>query len=181
LQDGGKALWRYIGVLYAALPVLALVVLRNDQHFGLLAIIFLMLIVWAADIFAYFAGRIIGGPKLAPRLSPKKTWAGLFGAVAGAMALAFLVSRSGLDVAQQLKPLPLMVLAGVLAIVEQAGDIFESAFKRHYGVKDSGTLIPGHGGVMDRLDGLIFVAVTALLIGLVRAGSMSTAQGLLVW
>jgi phosphatidate cytidylyltransferase len=185
LRGGEKSFWRYVGVPYAALPVLALVMLRDGGTLGLLAIVLLMLIVWAADIFAYFAGRIIGGPKLAPVLSPKKTWAGLFGAIAGAMLITVIFVRgygalSGTPEGQ-FAVLPLVILAGMLALIEQAGDIFESAFKRHYGVKDSGTLIPGHGGVMDRLDGLIFVAVMAGAIGLLRAGSASPAYGLLVW
>jgi phosphatidate cytidylyltransferase len=184
-RDGEKSFWRYAGVPYAALPVLALVMLRGGGTLGLLAIVLLMLIVWAADIFAYFAGRIIGGPKLAPVLSPKKTWAGLMGAIGGAVLIAFVFVRSyaGLSGTPQgqFNAWALMPLAGLLALVEQAGDIFESAFKRHYGVKDSGTLIPGHGGVMDRLDGLIFVAVVAAVIGVMRAGEATPAQGLLLW
>jgi phosphatidate cytidylyltransferase len=184
-RTGERSFWRYVGVLYASLPVLALVVLRRDGELGMLAFVFLMLIVAAADVLAYFTGRIVGGPKLVPKLSPKKTWAGLAGAVAGAMAAAWAIvygyARLS-DVPEgQFAVLPLMLLAGVLAIIEQAGDIFESAFKRHYGVKDSGTLIPGHGGVMDRLDGLIFVAIVAVLLGILRGGIDAPARGFLVW
>jgi phosphatidate cytidylyltransferase len=184
-RGGGASFWHYAGVPYAALPVLALVTLRADAEFGMAAFVYLMLIVWGADIFAYFAGRIVGGPKLAPRLSPKKTWAGLGGAVAGSMLVAYVFVRSYAPAAglpePALQALPLVAIAGVLAFVEQGGDIFESAFKRYFGVKDSGTLIPGHGGVMDRLDGLIFVAIVAVAIGLIRDGPGFPARGLLVW
>jgi phosphatidate cytidylyltransferase len=170
-----KSTWCFVGVPYVALPVLALVVLRHDPQWGLHAIIWIMLMVWTADSLAYFAGRIIGGPKLAPKISPKKTWAGMGGAMAGA-AIA-----SGLY-AWWFAPSvwPLVVLAALLAIVEQAGDIFESAFKRFHGVKDSGHLIPGHGGIIDRVDGLIAVTVVAAMIGFLRHAP-SAAQGLLVW
>jgi phosphatidate cytidylyltransferase len=122
----------------------------------------LLAVVWAADICAYFAGRVIGGPKLAPRISPKKTWAGLWGAVAGGavvgLVVGYLAGSAGF--------LRLVVLGGLLAIVEQLGDLFESALKRHYGVKDSGRLIPGHGGVLDRVDGLVAASLclTAIVI-----------------
>jgi phosphatidate cytidylyltransferase len=185
IRGGDKSFWKYAGVVYASLPVLSLVTLRSDGEFGMLAFIYLMLIVSGADIFAYFVGRIVGGPKLAPRLSPKKTWAGLFGAVGGSMLVATLFAHFYPSFAGtpegQLAGFPLVAIAGALAVVEQGGDIFESAFKRHYGVKDSGTLIPGHGGVMDRLDGLIFVAVVAVVIGMLRAGVEAPARGLLVW
>ncbi len=170
-----KSPWSFAGVPYVALPVLALVVLRHDTQWGLHAIIWIMLTVWAADSLAYFAGRIIGGPKLAPVISPKKTWAGMGGAVAGS-ALAGGIYAAYVAPAV----LPLVILAGLLAIVEQSGDILESAFKRFHGAKDSGHLIPGHGGVIDRVDGLIAVTVVAAIIGYFRHAP-SAAQGLLVW
>jgi phosphatidate cytidylyltransferase len=170
-----KSFWNFVGVPYVALPVLALVVLRHDPFWGLHAIVWVMVTVWAADSLAYFAGRMIGGPKLAPRISPKKTWAGMGGAMAGA---AF---ASGVYAAIYLPSMwPLVVMAAALAIVEQAGDIFESAFKRFHGVKDSGHLIPGHGGIIDRVDGLIAVVVVAGLFGFLR-NPPSAANGLLVW
>lgn len=170
-----KSPWCFVGVPYVSFPVLALVVLRSDPQWGLHAIIWIMLTVWAADTLAYFAGRLIGGPKLAPVLSPKKTWAGLAGAIAGS-------AIAGGVYAAYFAPsifIPI-VLAGLLAVVEQAGDVVESAFKRYHGVKDSGSLIPGHGGILDRVDGLVAVTTAAALIGYLRVPT-SAAQGLLAW
>jgi phosphatidate cytidylyltransferase len=151
-----------LGLPYLGLTVVALLHLRQG---GWQPVLWLLLVVWATDIGGYIFGRWIGGPKLAPRLSPKKTWAGLIGgaglaAVAGAAAIAVL-HRAGAAV-------PAAPGAALLAVVAQAGDLAESAVKRHYGVKDSGTLIPGHGGVLDRIDGLltaapVFALFTALL------------------
>lgn len=175
-EPGGPA-WRYLGVLYVSLPPIAFVVLRQDPHFGIAAILLVMLMVWAADTLAYFAGRIIGGPKLAPRISPKKTWAGMGGAMAGSAVAAL-----GVGLAMGLPGLWMLVLvAAILAVVEQAGDLFKSAMKRRYGVKDSGRLIPGHGGVIDRVDGLVAVATAAALIGTLRAGMEHAGAGILVW
>lgn len=175
-SPGGPA-WRYLGVPYVSLPPIALVVLREDAAYGIAAILLVMMMVWFADTVAYFAGRIIGGPKLAPRISPKKTWAGLGGAMAGS-ALAAL----GVALAMDLPATGiLVVIAALLAIVEQGGDLFKSAMKRHYGVKDSGNLIPGHGGVIDRVDGLVAVAVAAAIIGASRAGLEQAGAGILLW
>ena len=172
-----SVLWSYSGIFYVGFPTIALIVLRNDATYGMKALLWIFLIVWSADILAYFAGRTIGGPKLAPRISPKKTWAGLGGAIAGSalasLAFSYFAALPG--------AIALALLAGALAIVEQVGDLFESALKRHYGVKDSGRLIPGHGGVIDRVDGLIAVVMVAALIGLYRSGGMDTARGLLAW
>jgi phosphatidate cytidylyltransferase len=179
MVSAGKSqtsMWQRLGVAYVGLPVLALTMLRDDAVFGARAIIWLMLVVWSADILAYFAGRIIGGPRLAPILSPKKTWAGLGGAVAGAALASAIFASATLSG----KIWPLVVLAAALGVVEQAGDIFESALKRYHGLKDSGDLIPGHGGIIDRIDGLIAAAVVAWLLGLVRDAA-SPAAGLLAW
>jgi phosphatidate cytidylyltransferase len=170
-----KTLFGYLGIPYVALPVLALVLLRHDSHWGIHAIMWLMLVVWATDTFAYFAGRIIGGPKLAPVLSPKKTWAGLLGGMAGAALI------SGIYAAVWLPSwFALAAVAAALAVAAQIGDIFESALKRRFGVKDSGNLIPGHGGVLDRVDGLVAVGVIAAVVGFARHSS-SLAEGLLLW
>ena len=122
--------------------------------------------VVAVDSGAYAAGRSIGGPKLAPRISPKKTWAGLAGGIAAALLIGW-ISAFLLDLPRFL---PLILVSGVLAVVEQAGDLAESAFKRRFGVKDSSQLIPGHGGVLDRVDGLLAVALVVGLIGYFQGG-----------
>jgi len=150
------------GVLYCGLPVLALTFLRRQDD-GLLLAAWALSLVWATDIGAFFAGRTIGGPKLAPKISPAKTWSGLIGGIALAWLLAgALWNAEGL-------PRHLMLATPLLAILAQGGDLFESAIKRRAGVKDSGTILPGHGGVLDRLDGLVPVApVAALLVLLPR-------------
>ncbi|MDX3883241.1 MAG: phosphatidate cytidylyltransferase [Sphingomonas sp.] len=148
------------GILYAGLPALALIYLREER--GLLLTLWAMALVWATDIGAYFAGRGIGGPKLAPRISPNKTWAGLIGGVIAAellsLVMAIFFGLSWIAV----------YFATTLAVAAQIGDLFESWLKRRVGAKDSGRLLPGHGGVMDRLDGLVPVAV--IVAGLVIRG-----------
>jgi phosphatidate cytidylyltransferase len=168
--------WQRIGIVYVAMPLVALLVLRGDDSTGLAAVLFLLLLVWFADTLAYFAGRILGGPKLAPRFSPKKTWAGLAGAVVGASMVALLFVIKGYASGA----LVLMSIAALLACWEQVGDIFESAFKRAHNTKDSGILIPGHGGMLDRVDGLLAVSFAAAVIGLVHE-PLSPAAGVLFW
>lgn len=176
-QGRPTSLWTYLGVPYAAIPGAAFVLLRADESMGLLAILWLLSIVWAADTCAYFVGRILGGPKLAPVISPKKTWSGLLGAVAGSAIASIVFSNlAGLG-----NFAILGAIAAGAAFVEQAGDLFKSALKRHYGVKDSGRLIPGHGGVIDRVDGLIAVSAFAAGLGIARAGIYDSGQGLLLW
>lgn len=146
-----------LGTIYIGLPVLALIVLR-DQPQGLLVTFWAMGLVWAADSAAYFAGRAIGGPRLAPTISPKKTWSGFFGGLLGATLGAFgLVWLFGL-------PVQLAYVTPLLAILSVLGDLYESNLKRQAGVKDSGKVLPGHGGLLDRLDGLVFVAPPAALL-----------------
>jgi len=146
------------GVLYCALPVMALLYLRQQEN-GLLLAFWTMATVWATDIGAYFAGRGIGGPKIAPSISPSKTWAGLAGGMTAALLFAMLL-REHFDL-----PYILVLASAPLAIVAQIGDFLESWMKRQAGVKDSGTLIPGHGGILDRVDGLVPVApVVATLV-----------------
>lgn len=138
-------------VPYVALGSYAMVWLREQPGVGLFLLLYLLLVVWATDIGAYAAGRTIGGPKLAPGISPKKTWAGLGGGMAAAAALGAAVAAwSGF-----FSPWPAALLAALLAVVAQAGDLFESAIKRRFNVKDSGRIIPGHGGLLDRVDGLL--------------------------
>ncbi len=175
VRAGEGTIWSLLGVFYVGLPMIAFVLLREDGALGPWAIFWCFAIVWSADMCAYFAGRAIGGPRLAPRLSPKKTWAGLIGAIAGAMIISAIFAFS-----LGLNTVVLVGLAALLTCVEQLGDIFESAMKRRYGVKDSGNFIPGHGGVLDRVDGLLAVIFMAGFIGFAhRAGSAAT--GLLNW
>ena len=141
------------GLLYAVFPAVALIFLREQPGQGLWLALWTMMLVWATDIGAYFAGRAIGGPKLAPRLSPNKTWAGLVGGAVTAAIVGALIAWQG-----RMSPF-CWVAAAPLAVAAQMGDLFESWLKRRSGVKDSGRLLPGHGGVLDRLDGLVPVAV----------------------
>jgi phosphatidate cytidylyltransferase len=173
----GRGLWAAAGVPYAGAMGLAPIVMRSDADHGFVAIILLFAVVWATDIAAYFAGRAIGGPKLAPRLSPNKTWSGAIGGLAGAMLAAVLVVQiSGVGSIG-----PAVILAIALSIAAQMGDLIESTIKRRFGAKDAGSLIPGHGGVMDRLDGFVVAAVLACLIGLIHGGIDAPARGLLIW
>jgi phosphatidate cytidylyltransferase len=150
-----------VGIVYVALPALALLFLR-EQPDGLLLALWVLATVWTTDIGAFFAGRAIGGPKLAPTVSPNKTWAGLIGGVVAALALGLILSATaGL-------PLQLAFASPILAVIAQIGDLYESALKRRAGVKDSGTILPGHGGVMDRLDGLVPAAPAAAILILVN-------------
>ena len=165
------------GVLYAAAVGIAPPLLRGDLAYGFAAIMLLFAVVWTTDIAAYFGGRAIGGPKLWPAVSPKKTWSGaLVGTVGAAMAgmgvgyLAAVPNLAGLG-----------AVCVALSAVSQLGDLFESAIKRRFGVKDSSQLIPGHGGLMDRLDGFVAAALAAALIGLCRGGLDAPSRGLMIW
>ena len=168
--------WAVLGACYALAASIASISVRLDPVFGFEALMFVLLVVWATDIGGYFAGRQIGGPKLWPRISPKKTWAGAIGGFGASLAVAggFAVLGAG-------KPLPALGLGAVLSIVAQLGDLFESAVKRHFGVKDSSHIIPGHGGLMDRLDGFVAVIVLAAILGSLRGGVDGAGRGLVVW
>jgi phosphatidate cytidylyltransferase len=154
----------------------AAVVLRLDAEKGFIALIFVLLIVWVTDSGGYFAGRGIGGPKLWPRVSPKKTWAGAIGGFAASLAVAAIFAALDLG-----KAGPLLMISGVLSVVSQLGDLFESAVKRRFGVKDSSQIIPGHGGLLDRLDGFVAAVAVAALFGLLRGGADGVGRGLMVW
>jgi phosphatidate cytidylyltransferase len=158
MAGGLPAHWLGFGVLYIGIAGIALLELRHDGAAGRGNVLFLFLVVWASDISAYFAGRFLGGPKLAPRISPNKTWSGALGGLLGAMLV-------GLGAA----------LALGLGLATQSGDMFESWIKRRFGVKDSSGLLPGHGGLLDRLDGVLAAAPVAALIGL------ASGPGVHVW
>jgi phosphatidate cytidylyltransferase len=153
--------WPAFGLIYSGFPSIALTLLRGDTGDGFAAILFLFAVVWATDIFAYFNGRALGGPKLAPRFSPNKTWSGAIGGAAAGVAAgvacaAFITPAGGV-------PIPLVAL--LLSVIAQVGDLGESWVKRKFHVKDSSQLIPGHGGVMDRVDGLVAAAALLYVIG----------------
>jgi phosphatidate cytidylyltransferase len=169
--------WGAGGVIYAGVVLLSPALLRNDAQFGLQALLFLFAVVWATDVFAYLVGRKLGGPLLWPRLSPNKTWSGAIGGAVGGVAAGIAVAYASGGTRGAVAG----VLALVLSVVAQGGDLFESAIKRRFGVKDTSHLIPGHGGVMDRLDGFLVAALAAVLIGILRQGVAAPARGLLAW
>lgn len=145
-----------VGILYIGVATIAILFLR--EHNGVAVTLWTLAVVWGTDICAYFAGKLIGGPKLAPRYSPNKTWAGLLGGVAGALLVGSIIAVSfGL-------PRWLIPLAGLFALIAQAGDLYESWLKRRAGVKDASGIFPGHGGALDRLDGLMPVAIVMAAI-----------------
>ena len=168
--------WTAAGFFYAAAAEIASVLVRLDQAEGFAALILILLVVWVTDIGGYFAGRGIGGPKLWPRVSPKKTWAGAIGGFAASLVVAAGFAALGLG-----KTGPLVLLGAVLSIVSQLGDLFESAVKRRFGVKDSSHIIPGHGGLLDRLDGFVAAVVLAAIFGILRGGVDGVGRGLMVW
>jgi phosphatidate cytidylyltransferase len=162
--------WTAFGVLWVALPCICLLWLARDGPTGRATLLWLLAVVWATDIGAYAIGRWVGGPRLAPRWSPRKTWAGLLGGI-GCAALAGWGTAGLLGVSPVL---PLVAVSAALAIVEQFGDLAESVAKRRFGVKDSSGLIPGHGGLLDRLDGLLAVIPAVALLSLIDGGSVLT-------
>jgi len=176
LLSPGRRSWIATGFAYAAAAQIASVLVRLDQVWGFIALILVLLVVWVTDIGGYFAGRGIGGPKLWPRVSPKKTWAGAIGGFAASLVIAGAFAAAGLGNAG-----PLLLLAAVLSIASQLGDLFESAVKRRFGVKDSSHIIPGHGGLLDRLDGFVAAIVLAAIFGFLRAGADGVGRGLMVW
>jgi phosphatidate cytidylyltransferase len=171
------ARWAATGVIYAGIAFIGPAVLRSDPEMGFAALLFLFATVWATDIFAYLVGRSVGGPLLWPQLSPKKTWSGAIGGLAGGVAAGSLVAYASVGT----RPVVAGFVALVLSIAAQGGDLFESWVKRRFDAKDAGALIPGHGGVMDRVDGFLVAAFLALLLGSLRLGMAASARGLLVW
>ena len=182
-------LWVTAGTGYAGAMLLAPMLLRIDPDYGFFAIVLLFAVVWTTDIMAYVTGRALGGPKLCAAISPKKTWSGAVGGTICATVLAALLPRilgavAPVEFAAAIKfvqPGVLAVIGVLLSILAQLGDLLESWIKRRFGAKDASHLIPGHGGVMDRLDGFWAAAVAACLIGLVHGGLSNAALGLLIW
>ena len=172
-----RGAWAAAGVIYAGVAFLGPALLRRDNEFGFQAFLFLAVTVWLTDVFAYAVGRTIGGPLLWPQVSPNKTWAGAIGGLAGGVAGGTLVAYAG--------GMGRLAVVGVIALLlsalAQVGDLVESAIKRRFGAKDTSHLIPGHGGLMDRLDGFLVAAFAALVIGILHQGTYAPARGLLVW
>ena len=171
----GEGGWLWLAVAYAAIPAAALAFLRDGDAAGLWAILFLFAVVWATDILAYFVGRAVGGPKLAPTISPGKTWSGAIGGAAAGTLAGIGVAAAA---ASPASPWLIGLAALFLSVLSQMGDLFESGLKRRFGVKDSGWLIPGHGGVMDRVDGLVAAAIALYVVGALAAGADMPAHGL---
>jgi len=169
--------WIIAGIGYAGTLLLAPLLLRADDGYGFFAIALLFAVVWTTDVLGYFVGRAFGGPKLLPTVSPKKTWSGAIAGTLGAMIVAVLVA----SFFGAFNRMAIAIIALLLSLVAQLGDLFESWVKRRFGAKDASQLIPGHGGVMDRLDGFWAAALLGCLIGLLRGGFDSAARGLLVW
>jgi phosphatidate cytidylyltransferase len=165
-----------LGIGYALAASIGSTLVRRDPASGFAALMLVLLVVWATDIGGYFAGRTIGGPKLWPQVSPKKTWAGAIGGFVASLAVA-----AGFAALNFGKMVPMLLLASGLSIAAQLGDLFESAVKRRFGVKDSSHIIPGHGGLMDRLDGFVAAIVLAALLGFLRGGADGVGHGLMVW
>jgi phosphatidate cytidylyltransferase len=172
-----RAAWCVAGLVYAAAILIAPVLLRRDANLGFAAILFLFVIVWLTDITAYFVGRAVGGPKLMPRVSPNKTWSGAIGGtLAGVIGGVIVANQFGIQ-----GLFATAVVALVLSVISQMGDLAESAIKRQFNAKDASQLIPGHGGLMDRLDGFVAAAGAGVLIGIAHGGFDAPARGLMVW
>jgi phosphatidate cytidylyltransferase len=175
LAGRGAGVWAGVGALYAGALVASVTLLRLSPSYGLAAILWIFAVVWGADVAAYFAGRAIGGPKLWPGVSPGKTWSGaIVGALAGAALGLMLAAWTN-------RLMPLFWLGLATAIVSALGDLFESALKRRFGVKDSSGLIPGHGGLMDRLDAFVAASVFAAVVAGFNSRSSFIAGGLFQW
>lgn len=169
---GRARLWLASGIAYAGFSAIALSAVREDPTRGLLAMLFVFAVVWGTDILAYFVGRALKGPKLAPAISPGKTWSGAIGGAVSAVVFGLLVASLGGARAG----VALALLALALSVASQIGDLFESYVKRRTGVKDSSQLIPGHGGVMDRVDGLVVACFCAYSLAMLAGGDRTVAS-----
>ncbi|WP_113076273.1 MULTISPECIES: phosphatidate cytidylyltransferase [Agrobacterium tumefaciens complex] len=169
----GRNWWLVGGIFYAGLSGISLAAIRGDELTGFVSILFIFAVVWSTDILAYFVGRAIGGPKLAPSISPGKTWSGAIGG-----AVAAVIGGGAVSMAYHGRiSLLVLGLAFILSVFSQIGDLFESFVKRRFQVKDSSHLIPGHGGFMDRVDGLVFACFTVFLIAFVHAAATGDVPG----
>lgn len=169
----GRNWWLVGGIFYAGLSGISLAAIRGDELTGFMSILFIFAVVWSTDILAYFVGRAIGGPKLAPSISPGKTWSGAIGG-----AVAAVIGGGAVSMAYHGRISVLVLgLALILSVFSQIGDLFESFVKRRFQVKDSSHLIPGHGGFMDRVDGLVFACFTVFLIAFVHAAATGDVPG----
>ncbi len=162
-----KILWALTGFLYALVPSAAFLVI--NESYGGAVILWMMILIWSMDTGAYFVGKNVGGPKMSPKISPNKTWSGLIGGAITAMIFGSIFGHYMKDADTLIfnDATILLILSGLLALLSQIGDLAESAVKRAFKVKDSGSIIPGHGGVMDRVDGVLFVAPAVLMIAYV--------------
>jgi phosphatidate cytidylyltransferase len=176
LLSSDRRFWTALGMGYALAASIGSSAVRLDPLWGFAALMLVLLVVWATDIGGYFAGRLIGGPKLWPQVSPKKTWAGAIGGFAASLAVGAAFAAFDLG-----KILQTLLLSAVFSIASQLGDLFESAVKRRFGVKDSSHIIPGHGGLLDRLDGFVAAIVLAAIFGFLRGGADGVGRGLMVW
>jgi phosphatidate cytidylyltransferase len=164
LEEKERRVWIGIGIAYIVISVVSLMYLRNIERGGLM-VLFLLLTIWLVDSAAYFSGKIIGGPKILPQISPKKTWAGLVGGMLAAGILnMFIGGFMGVPI------ITMFLFGAALAVISQVGDFFESWVKRKFNVKDSGALIPGHGGILDRVDGLATTAPVIAFLAAINGG-----------
>jgi phosphatidate cytidylyltransferase len=173
--SSGKLVWSLAGLACAALPAWALVWLHSDSDLGVAALLYLFAVAWTTDTASYVAGTLMGGPKLAPSISPHKTWSGL---IVGILAPALIGSAFALAL-KGTSGLRLALVSVAIAVACQIGDLSESALKRRFGAKDMSHLIPGHGGLLDRIDGLLIAALAAALFAL--RDPASPGRGLLMW
>ncbi len=177
LSHGDRKAVTATGFLYACGLAAGIILCRATGYDGAVVVLWLFAVVWGTDILAYFTGRALGGPKLWPRVSPKKTWSGAIGGLSGGILLGcLLLAVAGVSLRWQH-----VALCAAFSILTQLGDLYESSLKRRFGVKDSGSLIPGHGGFMDRLDGFIFAVIFAAAFGTLRNGASQVPSGLLAW
>lgn len=174
--------WRIAGVVFFGTVAIAFMAIRGSSAAGIWAGIFLVTIVWLTDTGAYFVGRIVGGTKLSPDVSPSKTWSGAAGGLTlGTLGGLLVWWLAGYSLGTQSSPAIGLLIAIVVSISGQLGDLAESAVKRRFAVKDSGDIIPGHGGLMDRIDSLAMAAIVLWLIGLANRGLGAVPQGILFW